>query len=215
VTQAPVHKKPPQPIVRWPPLLATLGAAGCFLALPRSLRAGPPWIWFSGLGILVGATIIARRRDNDRLNQIFGVSLLVLLTMVLCWSVGALVWTLPEHLESPQDLVRSAVLVWCSNVLVFASWYWRLDGGGPNVREDLHAHEADAFLFPQLQGADPQPNWRAGFVDYLFLAFTTSTAFSPTDTPVLSRWGKVAMMCQATVSFIIVAVLVAHAVSII
>jgi uncharacterized membrane protein len=75
-------------------------------------------------------------------------------------------------------------------------------------------HRADAFLFPQLQGADPQPDWRPGFVDYLFLAFTTSTAFSPTDTPVLSRWAKVAMMCQATVSFVTVAGLVARAVSI-
>src|SRR5437016_5008234 len=80
-----------------------------------------------------------------------------------------------------------------------------------------------AFLFPQmlLPGADaamvpeddalPEPSWRPGFVDYLFLAFSTSTAFSPTDVPVLSRWAKGMMMVQACISFTSVAVIAARA----
>jgi hypothetical protein len=193
--------------------LAVLSAGSLLLAQPKSLQAGPPWLLFSLLAPLLAATVLARRRDNDRLNQFFGIGMLSLLTLALCWSLGALLWALPAHAESPSALTRSAILLWISNVLVFASWYWRLDGGGPNIRDGLRGHRADAFLFPQLQGAVPQANWRPGFVDYLFLAFTASTAFSPTDTPVLSRWAKVAMICQATVSFVTVAGLVARAVS--
>ena len=77
-----------------------------------------------------------------------------------------------------------------------------------------------AFLFPQMV-LDPQlrremgeEQWRPGFVDYLFLAYNTSTAFSPTDVPVLSRWAKVLMMVQATISLATVELLAARAVNI-
>jgi hypothetical protein len=58
------------------------------------------------------------------------------------------------------------------------------------------------------------PAWTPGFVDYLFLAFNTSTAFSPTDSPVLSRWAKVAMMLQSSISLVTLALLAARAVNI-
>jgi hypothetical protein len=74
-----------------------------------------------------------------------------------------------------------------------------------------------AFLFPQMtipEGSDwAEPNWKPGFVDYLFLAFNTSVAFSPTDTPVLSRWAKMVMIIQASVSLSVVAILAARAIS--
>ncbi|HEV8234114.1 MAG TPA: hypothetical protein VGP84_05925, partial [Gemmatimonadaceae bacterium] len=101
-----------------------------------------------------------------------------------------------------------------------------LDAGGPNARDFRETHVRGAFLFPQmlLPGADasmmpaddalPEPSWRPGFVDYLFLAFNTSTAFSPTDVPVLSRWAKLMMMVQACISFTSVAVIAARAVNI-
>jgi uncharacterized membrane protein len=58
------------------------------------------------------------------------------------------------------------------------------------------------------------PNWSPHFMDYLFLAFNTSTAFSPTDTAVLARWAKGAMMLQSLISLMIVALLAARAVNI-
>ncbi len=101
------------------------------------------------------------------------------------------------------------------NILVFASWYWRLDAGGPNQRDLRDSHEDGAFLFPQMITPwDSDKNWRPGFVDYLFLAFNTSTAFSPTDVPVLSRWAKLMMMVQALISLATVALLAARAVNI-
>ncbi len=56
--------------------------------------------------------------------------------------------------------------------------------------------------------------WKPGFVDYLFLAFNTSTAFSPTDVPILSRWAKLLMMVQSSVSLGTIAILAARAINI-
>ena len=127
-------------------------------------------------------------------------------------SLILLIAALPDHKESPRDLLRSAAALWASNILVFASWYWRLDGGGPHQRELDGTQAESAFLFPQMTQGDNV--WMPGFIDYLFLAFNTSTAFSPTDSPVLSRWAKVLMMIQSSISLTTLALLAARAVNI-
>jgi len=87
-------------------------------------------------------------------------------------------------------------------------------------REKRAGHPAGAFLFPQMLlspqalRAAGQQDWSPNFGDYLFLAFTTSTALSPTDTPVLARWAKGLMMLQALLSLLILALLAARAVNI-
>ncbi len=68
------------------------------------------------------------------------------------------------------------------------------------------------MLPPQL--AEKYPGWKPGFVDYLFLAFNTSTAFSPTDVPILSRWAKGLMMIQSVISLATIAILAARAINI-
>ena len=70
------------------------------------------------------------------------------------------------------------------------------------------------MLDRELRREMGEDQWTPGFVDYLFLAFNTSTAFSPTDVPVLSRWAKGLMMIQATVSLTTIAILAARAVNI-
>ena len=103
---------------------------------------------------------------------------------------------------------------------MFALWYWRLDAGGPHGRDARPGHAAGAFLFPQMtmlpeaKAAAGQETWSPNFLDYLFLAFNTSTAFSPTDTPALARWGKVLMMLQSIISLTVLALLAARAVNI-
>jgi uncharacterized membrane protein len=156
----------------------------------------------------------------DLLNKILGYVLISIVTLDMVWSLYLLIAALPSHKESPQDLLRSAAALWLANILVFASWYWRLDAGGPRARELRGVHTDGAFLFPQM-ALDQQTRremgeqcWSPGFVDYLFLAFNTSTAFSPTDSPVLSRWAKLLMMVQALISFATVALLAARAVNI-
>lgn len=157
--------------------------------------------------------------------MILGHLLTTIVTLDMVCSLYLLISALPSRRESPGDLLRSAVALWITNILVFASWYWRLDAGGPNARELSSARTGfgqtdGAFLFPQMtlpaetRAAMGEANWTPGFVDYLFLAFNTSTAFSPTDCPVLSRWAKLLMMIQSLISFTTVVLLAARAVNI-
>ena len=221
VVENKIMANPPQhPEPRWPAVLALLAVGGLRLALPESLSAGPDWLLLAIVGLLLIPTVWSRQRGLDNLNKILGYVVTGFVTADMIWSLYLLVAALPSHKEAPQDLLRSAAALWITNVLVFASWYWRLDAGGPHARELRGAHTDGAFLFPQMT-LDRQArlnmseqSWSPNFVDYLFLAFNTSTAFSPTDSPVLSRWAKALMMVQSLISFATVALLAARAVNI-
>ena len=205
---------------RWPAVLALLAVGGLRLSLPESLSAGPDWLLIVVIAVLLVPTVWARRRGMDKVNRVMGYLLTSIVTLDMIWSLSLLVAALPAHRQAPQDLLRSAAALWVTNILVFASWYWRLDAGGPRERELRGVHTDGAFLFPQMT-LDRQAKrdmgeqcWSPGFVDYLFLAFNTSTAFSPTDCPVLSTWAKLLMMIQALISLTTVALLAARAVNI-
>jgi uncharacterized membrane protein len=105
------------------------------------------------------------------------------------------------------------VLIWVSTVVTFAVWYWEIDGGGPAERT-TGTHASEDFLFPQMDRNDGERaiGWSPGFLDYLFVAFTTSSAFGPTDTPVLSGRVKILTVIQTVLSLVVVIVLVAWAV---
>lgn len=217
------HMVPGEP--RWPALAAVLAVGMLHMALPAAMNVGPSWLLLVVVGALLVPTVVAHRTGRHDLNAWLGHTVQALITMALIWSIGRLVTGLAAHAASPVALLRAAATLWVANVLVFASWYWRLDAGGPNARDrrrrDGAAHVRGAFLFPQMTLDDGAPGgvgqphrWHPEFVDYLFLAFCTSTAFSPTDTAVLSRWAKLLTMVQATISFVAVAVLAARAVNI-
>ena len=198
---------------RWPALIAALGNGGLYLALPGSLTIGPTWLPLVVVVLLLIPARYFHRQGNERLNEVFGYLLLAVTTAWMVLSLTLLLIGMAKHTESPKQLLLSAGLLWVSNILLFASWYWRLDAGGPNARDRRENHEDGAFLFPQMT-IDGDEAWSPGFIDYLFLAFNTSTAFSPTDAPVLSRWAKVLMMIQASISLATLALLAARAVNI-
>jgi len=200
---------------RWPAILAILATAALHFILPEPLRFGPGWLLLVVVSLLLIPTIIAYRTGRAGINRVLSHFVLGSLTASMVWSLGLLILRLPEHRDTPQILLRAAVTLWVANILVFASWYWRLDAGGPNARDLRESHSQGAFLFPQMITPGKQVRgWRPGFVDYLFLAFNTSTAFSPTDVPVLSRWAKLMMMVQASISLATVALIAARAVNI-
>jgi hypothetical protein len=211
---------PPEP--HWPAIIAVLVVGLLYLALPSYLAAGPRWLAPILVVVLIVPVVITHYRGHRSLYQILGHLLSGVLTLFMIWSLVLLVLAVPDRKEPPVELLRSALALWVANVLVFALWYWRLDGGGPIGRDERHGYETGAFLFPQMthDGLDaweaPQAGrlWSPQFVDYLFLAFNTSTAFSPTDSPVLSRWAKVLTMVQASISLTVVALLMARAVNI-
>lgn len=203
---------------RWPAIISVLAIAALYWSLPERLTPGPSWSFPIVIAVLLIPTVAFHLTGRPTLNSVFGIALLCLITIAIAWSLGALISALLDKREAPRELLRSAVALWCSNVLVFASWYWRLDAGGPHKRDLRPSHTDGAFLFPQMtlhRGSKIAPsNWKPGFVDYLFLAFNTSTAFSPTDVPVLSRWAKVLMIVQSCISLGTVAILAARAINI-
>jgi uncharacterized membrane protein len=220
VSHTKITKQRNAPEPRWPSAVALIAVGGLHLSLPESLILGPPWLLLALVVLLLAPTIIARTLGYFRLNQILGHTVTGVVTADMILSLALLIGALPRHQIAPQLLLRSAAALWTTNILVFASWYWRLDAGGPRARDLRDDHRDGDFLFPQMT-IDPtrcclvvDPHWRPGFIDYLFLAFNTSTAFSPTDVPVLSRWAKVLMMVQSVISFATVALLAARAVNI-
>lgn len=208
-------KRPDLREPRWPALVAMFAAAGVYFALPEQLSAGPSWLLLAVIvPLLIPIGISVRRRD-DHITRMLTLVANGTITLAMIASLVLLVQGIPRHTELPQALLRSAIALWITNILVFALWYWKLDAGGPVARELPDGMARSAFLFPQMSRPENyDPNWVPNFVDYLFLAFNTSTAFSPTDTAVLSRWAKLATMLQSLISLTIIALLAARAVNI-
>jgi len=200
---------------RWPAFVAMLAAAFVYLAMPEPLSVGPSWSLLVIILVLLIPMVVSYHRGRNNITRILTLSANAIITLAMIASLIFLIQGLPQHRESPKALLRSAGALWITNVLVFALWYWKLDAGGPLQRDRSRGQLDSSFLFPQMltQGAR-DPSWSPQFMDYLFLAFNTSTAFSPTDTAVLSRWAKVGMMLQALISLTIVALLAARAVNI-
>jgi hypothetical protein len=217
-TKEPVQPYDSEP--RWPAVIAILAVGGLYAALPDELTLGPNWFFPSLVLALLIPTIVSHRTGRHRQNTIFGFAVDGVLSAGLVISVSLLVNALPARKETPQQLLLSAASLWVTNILVFALWYWRLDAGGPYQREKRPGHSEGAFLFPQMIMSKEalreagQQDWSPNFIDYLFLAFNTSTAFSPTDTLVLARWAKVLTMLQSLLSLLIIALLAARAVNV-
>ncbi len=108
-------------------------------------------------------------------------------------------------------LLSTAAALWLGNLVVFALWYWLLDRGGPEVRLSGISVPPD-LQFPAANATYPE--WTPDFIDYVFVAFNTSIAFSPTDTTPVTTRAKLIMMAQALLSLVTLAVAVARAVNI-
>jgi|SRR5271169_2796891 len=200
---------------RWPALVAMVASAGVYLALPEPLSVGPSWGLLVIILLLMIPLLVSYRRGRYDVTRILTYIVNGLITLALIASLIFLIEGIPIHREAPRVLLRSASALWFTNVLVFALWYWKLDAGGPLMRENTRGRIDSSFLFPQmLSQENGNSSWSPHFMDYLFLAFNTSTAFSPTDTAPLTRWAKIGMMLQSMISLMIVLVIAARAVNI-
>jgi hypothetical protein len=207
-----------KPEPRWQAVLALLAVGGIYVALPRALIVGPKWALPLFIVVLLTPTVVAHRTGKHSWNRTLGIIISSVITLALIASVGLLVAAVPSHQETPVELLSSGAELWLTNVLVFALWYWRLDGGGPTLRHKQNQFGSTSFLFPQMQIPHDERaqfecmRWRPHFVDYLFVAFTQSSTFGPTDAPLLARWAKVIAMIQIFISLGIVVLLISGAV---
>ena len=218
MSASPQHIDKPEP--RGQAVLAVLAIGAIYLALPRNLVLGPIWLLPTLIVILLVPTVLSHRMGRYSLNRTLGMIINGITTLALIGSVILLVRTLPAHRSSPLQLLRAGGLLWLTNVIVFALWYWRLDSGGPTVRHKEKKFGSTSFLFPQMQIPQDEraqfacARWRPRFVDYLFVAFTQSSTFGPTDSPLLARWAKVLAMIQILISLTIVVLLISRAIGV-
>jgi hypothetical protein len=118
------------------------------------------------------------------------------------------------HKVDAHELIRAAIHIWCVNVIVFGLWFWQFDTGGPAARQLTHDQPPD-FLFPQQEAPEFAPtSWRPEFLDYLYLSFTNSVAFSPTDAMPLTRWAKMLMLVESATSLLLLVMVAARAVNV-
>ena len=203
----------PEP--RWPAFVAMLAAGGVFFSLPERLSVGPGWGLLAVILVLMVPIAVSNRRGDFHITRPLVLIANGAITVGMITSLVWLIKDIPQHLDPPMALLRAAVALWITNIVVFALWYWKFDAGGPSRRDARTGRLKSSFLFPQMlneEGRDP--DWSPQFMDYLFLAFNTSTAFSPTDTAVLARWAKAGTMLQSLISLAIVVLLAARAVNI-
>lgn len=198
----------------WPALLALLGLGGAYALVSDNLTLGPPWLLLALVLISTGAVHVLRWRELWHMGRWAAIVTLCVVTLAVGLSAVFLVALLLRGRTEAGDLLRDAGLLWVSNILTFALWYWELDGGGPAHRK-MGPRSSTDFVFPQrvIEDAGQHTEWAPEFVDYLFLAFNTSTAFSPTDTMVLARRAKLLMMLQSVISLVTIAVLAARAIN--
>ncbi|HEY6295031.1 MAG TPA: hypothetical protein VIX15_05150 [Streptosporangiaceae bacterium] len=216
----PAWKRPTAGEARWQVAVAVAVAVALQYPLPgRLVLLRPVWLLPTLQGLLLIALVMANpRRINieSRAIRLLSLTLAALLSLANAWSVVRLVVGLVQGTagNSAGSLLVTGGTIWLINVIVFALWYWEFDRGGPVARAYAVRTYPD-FQFVQM--ASPQlapPDWEPTFGDYLYLSFTNATAFSPTDTMPLSRWAKMGMTAQATVSIVAVALVVARAVNI-
>jgi uncharacterized membrane protein len=202
--------------------VAAVTAIGILLQIMvpgRLLLVRPVWVLPALQAALLVALVLANPHRIDRESRMLrSLSLLLaaLLSLANGWSVGLLVVDIVHGKlgGTAGPLLITGAAIWLTNVVAFALWYWEFDRGGPVARA-LGTQQYPDFQFPQMTA--PQmapPEWEPAFTDYLYLAFTNASAFSPTDVMPLSRWAKMAMAVQSIISIITVALVVARAVNI-
>ena len=202
----------------WPAQATILAAIALQLLLPDRLTAGPKWLIPSLEGALLIGMFFATPRELERehpLRRGIALGLTAFVSAANIFSLVALSNLLLHHkiIEGTQ-LITAGVLIWLTNFLIFALWYWEIDRGGPGKRAAGH-DEAPDFLFPQMSDDRIEPkDWRPCFVDYLYVSLTNATAFSPTDTMPLTPLSKSVMGLQALVSLVTIGLIVARAVNI-
>jgi uncharacterized membrane protein len=198
---------------KWPAVAGTLAIGLLYLLLPQRLRIGPSWLLLL-LEVLLLIPLLFSWATGHPLTQgtirLLSMLLLGFVTLGLAISIAYFVFTLPEK-KAGTTLLGEGALLWFSNVLVFALWYFEIDGGGPHKR--FHSKKAADLLFPQQVDGN-KAGWVPDFIDYLFVAFTGSTALSPADTFPLTHRAKLLMMVQALLSIVITIILVGRAVNI-
>ena len=204
---------------RWPMATAVLAATILYVGTPHRGRVPGWWIFPIVQLILLGLLIAQDPGRIDRRSPVLRRLMVTLLVVMTAGTVLGVIVLAHDILVSARGVTATVLLgrgaaIWVANVIIFSLWYWEFDRGGPAERA-AGLPVAASFAFPE--NATPElapPGWRPAYPDYLYLAFTNATAFSPTDTLPVRRWAKLTMMIQSALSLVIAILVVARAINV-
>jgi uncharacterized membrane protein len=204
--------------VFWPIQATVLVAIGLQIGLSKRLTVGPSWLLPALEGVLLLGLSMATPRQLEHEHtgrRRAAISLTALVSAANVFSLVELTHLLLHHnVTKGEELIVSGMLIWLTNFLIFALWYWEIDRGGLGRRAAGHDGPPD-FLFPQMSDDRIEPlSWRPKFIDYLYVSLTNATAFSPTDTMPLTAMAKCIMGVQSIVSLVTIGLVVSRAVNI-
>jgi hypothetical protein len=205
----------------WPVALAIVVAAFLHVALPAKYRVNPAWVVPAVLLALLAALIIGdpgRIDEQKRWLRIVTGAVIAFLTVANLLAAIHLFHDILTNnklfASNATGLLATGGVLWATNVIAFALWYWDLDRGGAAARAH-HPQANPAFIFPEMLHTQYVPaTWVPKFVDYLSLGFWTATAFSPTDISAIKPWAKLLMIIEAAVSLGIAGLVIARAINI-
>jgi uncharacterized membrane protein len=181
------------------------------------LLAGPQYVLIPieiVLAVVIGLSTVKRRSEQRIFSHAVVLALLGLLSAV---NVTSLILVLNalivDHIiVSGPELLGSAIAIFMTNIIVFALWYWEIDSPGFSHRR-WSRHDKD-FQFTQQDSPKQFGEWRAEFLDYLYVSITNAINFAPADARPLTHGAKLLMASQALISVFTLALVVARSVSI-
>lgn len=226
--QMKAEEKPDRSEHRWPAAVAILVAVVLYATLPSSFTPALRYVVI-GLCLALFIPLIALNphhlRRETTWSKIMSRSLIGVLLGANLVALGQLVYQLVAERADGPGLLLAAVQVWVTNVIAFALVYWEMDRGGPIARRNLPRAQVELadFRFPQDEDHDASEevagrssktsDWMPGYVDYLYFSASDSMAFSPTDAMPLTHRAKLLMAAEAFIGFVILALVIARAVS--
>jgi hypothetical protein len=205
----------------WPVALAVIAVAALHVALPARYRVHPSWVVPVALLLPLAALIVGDPGRIDRQKTWLRVLTGALIAVITLGNLAAALRLVVDILTNNKlyannagGLLAVGGVIWATNVIAFGMWYWDLDRGGAAARANPPGRPP-AFVFPEMQQTGyVAAGWAPRFLDYLFLAFWTATAVSPTDTVAIKPWAKVLMMLEAAGSIVLAALVIARAINI-
>ena len=205
----------------WPIAAAIIVVAGLHVALPARYRVQPAWLFPTVLLVLLAVLIIGDPGRIDRQKAWLRIITSAVIAVITLANLSAAVRLVVEILTNnklfanhPGGLLAAGAVIWATNVIAFALWYWDLDRGGAAARAH-RPYDNPAFVFPEMQHTEyVSATWVPRFVDYLSLAFWTATAISPTDISAIRPWAKLLMMMEASGSIVLAALVIARAINV-
>ncbi|MGZ6645574.1 MAG: hypothetical protein ACXVFT_27520 [Solirubrobacteraceae bacterium] len=199
----------------WPAQAAVAVTIALNLTLSDKLTVGPNWLVPAVEALLLAVLVVvapSRATRHDTGRRRFSLAVIGLVSLANIASLVLLIhYLINGGRVAGHALIGSGVVLWVTNVLLFAVWFWELDGGGPIARY-LHPEMLKDFQFPQLENPQMAPlGWRPGFGDYLYTSLTNAMAFSPTDTMPLTLTAKAVMGLQSAAALATIGLVVARA----